>query len=212
MISRSRHIRDEGLFERYMAERNGDVVEPGLTDHLADCHDCAARYRDFAAVMDRLRTNADAETDLAFDAERLRVQQQQIQRRLEHLGQVARVLSFPVRVGRRVSATAARVAPRWIAGAAAAGLFVGVAAGRIYDLNHPMWQPPPVVNSAPQLVVLDHQAVRSEPVIADMVDMADDDVTFMSELEMSLEHQRTRELISLDEMTPHVSQLADTMR
>src|SRR4051794_41208053 len=82
-----------------------------------------------AAFMDQTRADADAETDDAFPAERLRVQQQQILRRLEHVHRSARVITFPSREVSAGSRTVAHLTPRWLAGAAAAGLFIGVAVG-----------------------------------------------------------------------------------
>ena len=51
--------------------------------------------------MDTLRSEGDAEADDVFTPERLRAQQQQIARRIEHVGRPARVISFPGRIVRR---------------------------------------------------------------------------------------------------------------
>jgi hypothetical protein len=200
---RTRHLPEDSLLNHYVAERNGESLDPGHGDHLNGCAECTGRYHELVAFMDGLRFEADAETDRVFDAERLRTQQQIIKRRLEHLGHVARVISFPARFGLRVTATAARVAPRWIAGAAAAGLFVGVAAGRVYDLTHPAWHAPVTSATVARIVPVENQSARSEAAAIE------DDLTFMSELETALEHPRTRELMPFDEMTPH--DMADTV-
>ena len=101
MIARARHLQDERLFDCYLAERSGEPLDPPVAEHLADCDACARALRGARAFMDRLRAEADAETDAVFTPDRLRAQQQQIARRLEHLGRPARVISFPGRLVRR---------------------------------------------------------------------------------------------------------------
>ncbi len=86
--------------------------------------------------MTSLRQEADADVDALFPADRLRAQQQEIARRLESIGRAARVISFPGSTSaRRTHPSTTRLAMRWIAGAAAAGLFVGVAAGTFFDFG-----------------------------------------------------------------------------
>src|SRR6185295_14371969 len=114
----------------YLAERAGTPLDPPVAEHLADCAGCSSRYAELMAFMDGLRRDGEADADAIFTPERLRVQQQQIARRLALVGRPARVLSFPGRIVRRtLDASGTRQAPRWIAAAAAAGLFVGVALG-----------------------------------------------------------------------------------
>src|SRR5947207_10598718 len=124
------HIEEERLFDSYMTERSGAPIDPPVAEHLADCEACGARYAELNRFMDALRREGDAECDAVFTPERLHAQQQQIARRLEQLARPARVISFPSRIVRRtITASTSRTAPRWIAAAAAAGLFVGVAVG-----------------------------------------------------------------------------------
>ena len=137
MIGRRRHLHDDRLFSCYVAEQSGDAVDGPSAEHLSACADCRARYTELAGFMDGLRADAEAEADAIFTADDLRAQQQQIQRRLEHLGQPARVLSFPARMVRRhLTTPGARIAPRWTAAAAAAGLFIGVGVGVVFDARH----------------------------------------------------------------------------
>ena len=51
--------------------------------------------------------------------------------RIEHVGRPARVISFPGQPASHVARRAAATPPRWLAAAAAAGLFVGVVARRV---------------------------------------------------------------------------------
>lgn len=128
------HLLEERLFECYLAEQSGEAIDPRLAEHLADCESCAARYADLAAFMEALQDEGAAEADAVFSAERLQAQHQQIARRLELVGQRAKVLSFPRRFVRSTMTPASsHAAPRWMAAAAAAGLFVGVAVGASYN-------------------------------------------------------------------------------
>src|SRR5204863_8550881 len=96
---------------------------------------------------DTLRTEADAELDDVYSAEHLRSQQQQIAHRIEHYGRSARVLAFPAHQGtRHLPASGVRMAPRWVAAAAAVGLFVGVGIGMFFDTGkHGAPGSPPLV-------------------------------------------------------------------
>src|SRR5215510_11413809 len=136
MIARAPHLLDERLYECYYAERRGDAPDPPAAEHLSDCDACRRRFDELSQFMAALRSEADAELEAAFPPERMRAQQHEIARRLESVGRAARVISFPGRVAARQSNTSAvRLATRWIAGAAAAGLFVGVAAGTAFNFG-----------------------------------------------------------------------------
>src|SRR5437773_10711623 len=118
-----------------MAERKGEPVDPPIVEHLADCESCGARYAERTAFMDTLRHAGDAEADSIFTVDRLRVQRQQIARRIEHAARPVRVISFPGRLVRRtINASTARTALRWCAAATAAALFLGTAMGASYPL------------------------------------------------------------------------------
>ena len=128
MIGRVRHLQEDRLFDCYTAAQGGESLDPRAAAHLAQCAECRARYDELVQFMDDLRQEADEETSAVFTPETLRAQQQHIMRRIEHFGHPARVLSFPGRVVRRHFAPTGRIAPRWTAAAAAAGLFIGVLA------------------------------------------------------------------------------------
>ena len=202
MISRAHHLQDDRLFECYLAGLDGAAVDRLVAAHLAECPACAAHLRELVAFMDGLRAEADTETDAIFTPERLRIQQQQILHRLEHLGHAARVLSFPARLmGRRMVRTASRVAPRWAVAAAAAGLFVGVGVGTLID---------PAPGEAPATmadfpIVVSPALTVSEPLAAG------DDDTFLSDLEMALSGPRNRELMPLDALTPRVQAVSNQL-
>ena len=198
--SLSRHVQDERLLDAYLAARHREPIDPPVAEHLADCGACGARYEELARVMDALRAEGVAEADAVFTAERLRQQHQQIARRIEHVGRAARIISFPGQFVRRTitASSTSPAASRWVAAAAAAGLFIGVALGASYGSG---------ARGARALP----GDLRLRPVATqgtDPVDIAADDA-FMSELELALERPHTRELLAFDALTPHVREIRD---
>jgi anti-sigma factor RsiW len=194
-MRRAHHLSDDRLLDCYLNERDETTIDPRVAEHLTDCQPCGARYAELTRVMDSVRSEAELETDAIFTPERLRLQQEQIARRIEHTNRLGRVITFPAPLaGRTMTVSAARTAPRWIAAAAAAGLFVGVALGASYRWNGvPRPARDAMMARSPQLA----PAVRP--------DSADD--AFMSELEMALDRPRTRELIAIDALTPHFREI-----
>ena len=207
MIFRARHLREERLFECYLAEQGGEPIEPPAAEHLTDCAECGARYGDLRRFMDGLRTEADAELDEIFPPERLRAQQQHIARRVEHLGHHARVVSFPGhRPGLPARSASSYAAPRWIGVAAAVGLLIGMGVGSLYYSQGPA--------GAPQTVARSNIAVSAEAPAPPSAPALVSDVNeqFLSELELALDRPHTRELVALDELTPHVREIRVQLR
>jgi len=207
---RVHHLTEERLFDVYLAERAAEPADPPAAEHLADCSVCNTRYAELLSLMETVRREGDAEADAVFTPDRLRAQQQDIARRIALVGRPARVLSFPKRIVRRtITASASRTAPRWIAAAAAAGLFVGVAVGASYQFR---WGLTPYRSAAPLIAGgAAPRAARLTPVAtrgAGQADIAADDA-FLSELEIALDRPRTRELLAFDDFTPHVREVRD---
>jgi hypothetical protein len=197
------HLHDDRLFDCYVAERIGEPFDPPSSDHLADCSSCAARYDELAQFMDTLRTAADAELDEVYSADQLRTQQQHIAHRIEHVGRSARVLNFPVhQVTRHLPTPGARMAPRWIAGAAAAGLFVGVGVGVFFDTGRR------AVPVNPALVAVS-RPLHLEPTALPSIDRED---VFLSEIEVAADRPRTAELAAFDALTPHIREISLSAR
>jgi hypothetical protein len=205
VIHRATHLQEERLFESYLAERAGEPLDPPVAEHLADCVSCGGRYAELTSFMDTLRRNGDAEADAIFTPERLRIQQQQILRRMALVGRPARVLSFPGRIVRRtIDASTSRTAPRWAAGAAAAGLFIGVAVGASF----PWGSPAPARQRPATQSTASLRPERIGTAGRDAVEIAPDDA-FLSDLELALERPHTRELQAFDALTPHVREVRD---
>jgi anti-sigma factor RsiW len=207
VIGRTHHLQEERLFDSYLTERAGSPLDPPVAEHLADCEGCTSRYADLTAFMDGLRRDGDAEADAIFTPERLRLQQQHIVRRIALVGRPARVLSFPGRLVRRtIDASAGRTAPRWLAAAAAAGLFVGVAVGASYQWRTQLQSRESFLSETSRARVQ-----RLSPVATrgtGTADVAADDA-FLSDLEIALERPHTRELQAFDALTPHVRAARD---
>jgi hypothetical protein len=219
MIVRAPHLQEDVLHECYYAERRGDPIDPPSAEHLSDCDACRRRYADVGAFLNQLGNDADADVHALFPPERLRQQQQEIAKRLELVGRAARVITFPGRsnvvAGPKVRPSATRLTTRWVAAAAAAGLFVGVAAGTSFNflpgLNF--------VNSARHSISVAHNGVTSSlpshlssPPVSQAADIIDTDDRFMSDLESALDRPHTSELVEFDALTPHVREIRDFAR
>ena len=203
------HLLEERLFDCYLGESSGEAIDPRIAEHLTDCAPCASRYAELTAFRNALRTEGTAEADQIFTPERLREQHQQIARRLELVSRPARVISFPGRFVRRTMnaslAGTSRTAPRWIAAAAAAGLFIGVALGASYQYT----------SRARVLEQTFARQTASSPRLTPVAtrggspaQVAADDA-FLSDLETALERPHTRELLAFDALTPHVREVTD---
>jgi anti-sigma factor RsiW len=212
---RALHLHDDRLFDCYLTARHGDAVDPLVAEHLTDCATCASRYAELGSLMDGLATEAAAESDAVFTPERLRAQQQQILRRVEHVGRPARVISFPSHLpADRSQHPAPHARSRWIAGAAAAGLFIGVGLGAAIEWQRHVRVPSSGVavvartTSAPANALPAASPTATEMVATPAVEVAGDDA-FLSDLEVALERTQTRELRAIDALTPHVREIRD---
>ena len=102
---------------------------------------------------------------------------------------------------------------RWIAGAAAAGLFVGVAAGTFFDFGTRFEFGMRGRRSLVQRTTREaggqtlpaHMAATPAVTAATLAAEADD--VFMSALDLALDRPHTRELVAFDALTPHVREL-----
>ncbi len=212
------HLQEDLLYECYYAERRGEALDPPSAEHLGDCESCARRYAEVCTFLTDLRDDADAEIAALFPPERLRAQQQEITRRLEFVGRAARVITFPARfVSQHARPAGARLAARWIAAAAAAGLFVGVAAGTIFNFS-PRVEPAGTSHrmaanaGTRQLVNPAAHARMSSPDVKPAAVVNDTDDKFMSDLEAVLDRPHTSELTAFDALTPHIREVRDFAR
>lgn len=217
MIGRPHHLPDERLLDCYLAERAGEVVDPLAADHLADCASCAVRFDELRHFMETVRAEGEAEADAVFTPERLWSQHQAILGRLAQVGRPARVISFPEPFKRSAASTVSRLTPRWVAAAAAAGLFVGVAVGGLFfdSSVRPESAPTMLARSKPARTATAPPPVRlvsPASVIESTTTVPADDDSFLAELDQALRTPRTRELLPFDALTPHAQDVSVRLR
>jgi hypothetical protein len=201
-MNRARHLQDERLFDCYLSVQSGETLDPPVAEHLTDCDDCGERYAAMTQFLEALSVNAADEADAIFTPDRLRAQQQHIARRLEHLGYPARVISFPGRpAGHQINSSAPRSARRWIAAAAAAGLFIGVGTGLFLD-----WETRAGSPHARTIARQTHLEAPASVVEINRPESAADEA-FLAEIEFAGDRPRTSELVAFDALTPHVREV-----
>jgi anti-sigma factor RsiW len=204
-MSRRQHLREDILFESYLASRCGDPLDPPVAEHLTDCSECGLRYAELTQFMDALSEGAITGADAVFTPDRLRAQQQQIARRLEHLGHPARVITFPGQTSSpRSGRTVPRLARRWVAASLAAGLFIGVSTGLFLNWGASRGVPLRRAGTVARQAVQIAPSARTELSRPDVFE-ADD--VFLSELELAGDRPRIRELSAVDALTPHVREI-----
>jgi hypothetical protein len=196
------HLQDDHLFECYLAERTGEGLAPPAAEHLGQCAECAGRFGALRDFMNDLRAHGVAETDDIFPAERLNEQQQQIARRLEHLGHAARVIHFPSRLAGRQPGVSPHATSRWAV--AAAGLFVGISAGLVVDQAAGFLRGRPAPAQA--------RAYFTAPTPAPAARLAADDETFLSAVEVAVGGPRNRALAPFEALTPRVQEISARVR
>ena len=214
VMRRARHLQDERLFDCYMAERTASRLDPPVAEHLADCDACGARYAELAAVHGRrCAPRGTPRPTRSSRADRLRAQQQQIARRIEHAGPPGARHQLP-RPDRAAGPSTPRRRARRRAGSPRRPRPVCSSASRVGASYQFDWdgsprggrQPSPARRaSRPRLARRADRRSRSRP--ARPTSAADD--AFLSELEIALERPRTRELLAFDALTPHVSEISD---
>jgi hypothetical protein len=120
--------------------RGGHLSEQVLVDavmkgdrpvHLDRCQICAERAVELGRWLDEVREVGVESSDAVFTPERLASQQMQIMRRLEQLDEPARVIAFPSHYRLKRETSGHRIAPAWVAVAAAAGIVLGLVSGRL---------------------------------------------------------------------------------
>ena len=210
MKGRGHHLQEERLFDCYLAAKAGDLLDPPVAEHLTDCDDCGARYAELTEFMEMLSTEAATEADAVFSPERLRTQRMHISRRLEHLGHPARVITFPGRTGgHQFGSSTPRPVRRWVAAAAAAGLFVGVATGLFLDreAGRASGRRSSVTTARQSILTAADGRVEAGQIEFVRPEPFESDEDFLSELELAGERPRIRELTAVDALTPHVREV-----
>ena len=125
------HLRDDELVALCMDAAGPASSSSHPAAHLTACSACQARRAAIAAVLDDVSRTASSAADAAFPPERRARQHARILQRLDRHAPFGRVLAFPRADAPRTRFLQPRPARRWIAGAAAAGLLIGMLAGHL---------------------------------------------------------------------------------
>lgn len=191
MIKGQRHLSDDRLIEVCLESAPGQ----GERQHLDSCAECQGRRADIARMLTDVSLAATAEADEVFTAERLTRQQARILQRLEHEGRPGRVIAFPAGHGSDPFVLRTRPAMRWIAGAAAAGLLIGLLAGHLaHDFS--------VIRPPRQSQIAARPAVTVPTLQAVATTISEDE--FLGQIDMAIEGSGSTSLRPLDELTPRV--------
>jgi hypothetical protein len=187
------HLSDDRLIDVCLNQA------PATTDqqHLASCGVCEERRANLARILTEVSDVAVAEADVLFTQERLDRQRAHILQRVDQEARHGRLISFPASPGSSPTLLRARPpAARWIAGAAAAGLFIGLLAGHLtHDFTAGRVLPSRAVlpSSTPT-----YQAVSTT--------MSEEE--FLGRLEIAIEGTGGTALRPLDDLTPLVWEVA----
>jgi hypothetical protein len=194
------HPADDRLIALYFGDAEaGAEEERSVRQHVHGCETCTWRYTELIAPLERLRSDAASEADEIFTPARLDAQRAAIRERLEQGARANRVIPFPASRPTLDRAIIARPMFRWVAAAAAAGLLVGVSAGRFITVNRAVGSPAGTVAMAPARTA---PALPSRPV-AYRSDSAEADEAFLTEVEAAVSRHRIAALSALDALTPH---------
>lgn len=191
MIRTHRHLSDDRLIEVCL-DRVPDLLE---SEHIACCPACAARQADIARLLTDVADAAVAGADAAFPPERRARQQARILQRLEHQARPGRVIAFPAARAAEGPSLRARPAMRWMAGAAAAGLVIGLLAG--YATHR-------ISGGGSQAIARAVPSGRSETPVLRATPTTLSDEEFLGRSEMAIEGSSMSALRPLDDFTPRV--------
>jgi hypothetical protein len=208
------HPTDERLLELYFEEGSVREAEGGSDrQHLHGCETCTWRYTALAAPLHQLRQDASSEADDVFTPGRLAAQRAAVRHRLEAGTGSPRVVAFPgAQVGR--TRLTHRPAARWMAAAAAAGLLIGVTAGRMVHVGG--GEPAaPSTRAARSIESPRLTAERISPAITTLPAAVEPGVAEMNVLygiDSAVNRPHVAELSALDEMTPHPREILMALR
>ena len=228
-----RHPSQDRLLE-VVSGKTDTATAISTARHLRRCARCTHRAGQIRTFLDTLANDAGASFDEIFPPGRLRTQRTRIDHRLaQAIGKVqpARVLAFPFRrtPGRRTDLRPAR----WALAATAAGLVLGMVTGQLLHF-HPYPPPMPDVGAAFEAGPEPRAGARVDatldmtgtvelpppstgettpaPLTLSEFEQVMTEATFLDTLDVALISLPVAELESIDALTPHVRDLAATIR
>lgn len=191
MIKAQHHLSDDRLIEVCL----DSAPAHGELQHLDSCVECQGRRSDIARMLTDISQAAAAEADAVFPAERLTRQHARILQRLEPEGRPGRVIVFPAGHLSDPFVLRTRPANRWIAGAAAAGLVIGLLAGHLaHDFS--VIRP----GRATQLAIATRPAPAVPTLRAVATSISEDE--FLGQIDLAIEGAGGTSLRPLDDLTP----------
>ena len=159
----SAHPSDDRLLEIAVDRpSNGEAV------HLSQCEACRERRVHLGAFLQSVTEAASADVDRFFTPGRLSTQRERILQRVSLEARQARIIAFPAAAG-EPRTFRSRPASRWVAVAAAAGLTVGVAVGRL-TYNAARFRVPP--QDAPAITMVTPGIVLSDDELIGEIELA----------------------------------------
>jgi hypothetical protein len=195
------HLSDDRLIDFCLHQATAATEQ----QHLASCGVCEERRANLARMLTEVSEVAVAEADALFTPERLDRQRAHILQRVDQESRHGRLISFPAAHSSSPTLLRARPAARWIAGAAAAGLLIGVLAGHLahdFTAGHVTPSGPPSGLAAPRL------AVSPEATGFQAVSTTMSEEEFLGRLELAVEGTGGSALRPLDDLTPLVWEVA----
>jgi len=190
------HLSDDRLVEVSLV----DSISPSEHRHLECCPECDARWARLREMLDDISAASEAAADTQFPASRLARQHARILAQLQHDGRPARIIAFPAGHAQEPLVSRVHSSRRWIAAAAAAGLLVGVVAGRLgYDHSWIRATGGRVVTRAAEPAEI--QATDGALGIRAVASTISDE-EFLSQLEFASDGPAAAALQPLDELTP----------
>ena len=192
-MRRSSHVSDDRLVEVCLE----GAVTPAEDAHLAACDQCRVRRSRLELMLREMTHAAVADTDAVFTPARLATQQTRILQRIELDGRPGRVIAFPAAQAPELRPLRTRPAARWIAGAAAAGLAIGLLAGHLaHDL-------PTIGRPARATQLARSSASRlTTQAVPTVVNASINDEQLLGEIENALEGPQLAVLRALHDLTP----------
>jgi hypothetical protein len=186
------HLPDDRLIEVSLDGRPGSAER----QHLDSCGVCEARREDLSRLLADAAGAASAEADAVFTPERLARQRTRILQRLEQEGRRGNVVSFPAGQTHHARPLRAHPRMRWVAGAAAAGLVIGVLADHYATEFRQGTRPSSFAD------------VRREAGTLQSVSATMSEEEFLGRLEMAIESTGGSALQPLHDLTPLVWEMS----
>jgi anti-sigma factor RsiW len=196
------HPADDRLIAVYFGdEESGADERRAVRQHLHGCESCTWRYTELTAPLERLRQDAAGEADEVFTPARLDAQRARILGRIDPSAAAPRIIAFPAAPSRPDRLVVRRPLARWVAAAAAAGIFIGIMGGQL--LQNSVRQPVTTPPSARTVIA----ALPTSDVVSDSPNSTlafEGDEGVLNEIDQAVFGHRIAALSAIDEMTPHV--------